>query len=141
MPLARNRESTAGRLAVAMCRVAALLAAGLALAISGASTAQTVKFLVQTSPLAGFRYHEAAAVFAQMRIGDPLDLHREPYNPYDPSAVSVAWRGRMLGYVPRTQNGALAWAMDRGESVTARVSDLRRHRNPRERLRFDVFVE
>ena len=97
--------------------------------------------LVQSSPLAGFRYHEAKAVFSDIRLGDRLELGREPDNPYDANAVRVEWRGKKLGYVPRRQNAALAWAMDRGEPVSARVSRLREHRNPQERIQFEVFVE
>lgn len=103
--------------------------------------AQQVRMLVQSSPLAGFRYHEAKAVFSDIRLGDRLELVREPDNPYDANAVRVEWRGKKLGYVPRRQNAALAWAMDRGESVSARVSRLREHRNPQERIQFEVFVE
>jgi len=97
--------------------------------------------LVQSSPLAGFRYHDAKTVFSDLRLGDRLELAREPDNPYDANAVRVEWRGKKLGYVPRRQNAALAWAMDRGETVSARVSRLREHRNPRERIQFEVFVE
>ena len=103
--------------------------------------AQQVRLLVQSSPLAGFRYHEAPLLFPELRTGDRLDLVREPDNPHDPNAVRVEWRGRRLGYVPRRENSALAWAMDRGEPVSARISILRAHRNPRQRVQFEVFVE
>jgi hypothetical protein len=116
------------------------LALAAALAVAG-SDAQTVKLLVQSSPLAGFRYHEASAAWPELRVGDRLDLVREPDNPYDANAVRVEWRGRKLGYVPRAENRALAWAMDRGETVTARISRLQEHRNPRLRIEFEVFVE
>jgi hypothetical protein len=53
----------------------------------------------------------------------------------------VQWRSHKLGYVPRAQNAALAWAMDRGESLDARVSRLQPHRNPRKRIEFEVYVE
>ncbi len=97
--------------------------------------------LVQSSPLAGFRYHEAKTVFSDMRLGDRLDLVREPNNPYDANAVRVEWRGNKLGYVPRRQNAAPPGGRDRGESLSARVSRLREHRNPQERIQFEVFVE
>jgi hypothetical protein len=121
-------------------RLASSLAAALALTAAVAH-AQAVKLLVQSSPLAGFRYHEAAAVWSELRTGDPLDLTREPANPHDANAVRVERRGKLLGYVPRDQNAALAWAMDRGENVTARISRLRDHPNPRLRIEFEVFVE
>ena len=122
-------------------RSSAVTAVVLALAIAGLAHAQTVKLLVQSSPLAGFRYAEASLVWADLRLGDRLDLVREPDNPHDRNAVRVEWRGRKLGYVPRTENEALAWAMDRGETLTARISRLQEHRNPRLRIEFEVFVE
>jgi hypothetical protein len=119
----------------------AVVAVVLALAIAGLAHAQTVKLLVQSSPLAGFRYGEASQVWADLGLGDRLDLVREPDNLHDRHAVRVEWRGRKLGYVPGTENEALAWAMDRGETVTARISRLQEHRNPRLRIEFEVVVE
>ena len=116
-------------------------AAVIALALVLTAHAQSVRLLVQSSPLAGFRYHDAAAVWKELAVGDRLDLVREPANPHDANAVRVEWRGRKLGYVPRAENAALAWAMDRGERVAARISALREHRNPRLRIEFEVFVE
>ena len=101
----------------------------------------SVRLLVQNSPLAGFRYAEAAEVWPQLSAGDALDLVRERDNSHDANAVRVEWRGRKLGYVPRAENGALAWAMDRGEPLRARVSRLAEHRNPRRRIEFEVYVE
>ena len=101
----------------------------------------TVRLLVQNSLLAGFRYAEGAEVWPQLSAGDALELVREPDNPHDANAVRVEWRGRKLGYVPRAENGALAWAMDRGEALRARVSRLAEHRNPRRRIEFEVYIE
>ena len=103
--------------------------------------AQRVHLLVQSSPLAGFRYAEAAEVWPQLQLGDALELVREAGNPHDPNAVRIEWRGRKLGYVPRGENAALAWAMDRGEPVRARVSRVAEHRNPRRRIEFEVYIE
>jgi hypothetical protein len=119
----------------------------IALLFAGAALAQepqgrgTVKLLVQSSPLAGFSYYEAARVWNELRVGDRLELAREPENAHDPRAIRVSWRGRVLGYVPRRENGALAWAMDRGQSLTARVSRLVAHPNPAKRVEFEVLVE
>lgn len=121
--------------------LSAILTAALLAGASAPVQAQQVRMLVQSSPLAGFRYHEAPLLFSELRLGDRLDLVREPDNPHDPNAVRVEWRGRNLGYVPRRDNPALAWAMDGGEAVSARISVLRAHRNPRQRIEFEVFVE
>ncbi|MFH1044617.1 MAG: HIRAN domain-containing protein [Pseudomonadota bacterium] len=118
----------------------AALVAGLCV-LPGPTAAQQVRLLVQSSPLAGFNYHQAPEVWQGMRIGDALELVREPDNVHDGRAVSVSWRGHKLGYVPRAQNAALAWAMDRGERLDARVSRLQPHRNPRKRIEFEVYVE
>ncbi|TAN56046.1 MAG: HIRAN protein [Betaproteobacteria bacterium] len=101
----------------------------------------SVRLLVQSSPLAGFRYAEAARVWPRLRLGDELELSREADNPHDANAVRVAWQGHKLGYVPRAENAALAWAMARGERVSARVSRLHTYRNGRRRLEFEVSIE
>ena len=100
-----------------------------------------MRLLVQNSPLAGFRYHAAAEVWGELRVGDRLELAREPGNPHDANAVAVLWRGRVLGYVPRRENAALAWGLDRGTPLRARISALTEHPNPARRVRFEVYVE
>ena len=100
-----------------------------------------VQMLVQNSPLAGFRHAEAADAWPDLRQGDELVLVREPDNAFDKNAVRVEWRGRKLGYVPRRENAALAWALDRGETLRARVSRCEWHPNPARRITFQVFVE
>ena len=101
---------------------------------------ENVRLVVQSSPLAGFRYHAAGAVWDELRVGDALELEREPGNPHDANAVSVSWRGRKLGYVPRTDNAELAWGLDRGEALAARISRLTRHPNPARRIEFEVYA-
>ena len=120
---------------------ALIVAAALPVHAQWPAVQPSVRLLVQSSPLAGFRYGEAAHLWALLKPGDALDLVREPDNPHDANAVRVEWRGRKLGYVPRDQNGALAWAMDRGEGLRAHVSRLAEHPNPRRRIEFEVFVE
>jgi len=125
-------------------RTAALLATALLFALwiaARPAAAQQVRLLVQSSPLAGFNFYQAPEVWRDMRVGDALALAREPDNRHDRAAISVQWRGHKLGYVPRAQNAALAWAMDRGEALDARVSRLQPHRNPRLRIEFEVYVD
>jgi len=101
----------------------------------------SVRLLVQSSPLAGFRYHAAAEVWQELRIGDRLELKREPDNPHDANAVSVSWRGRQLGYLPRRENAAASWSLDRGQRLSARISRLAQHPNPARRIEVEVYVE
>jgi HIRAN domain len=116
--------------------------AALALLVGRAAHAEPgVRLLVQNSPLAGFRYHAATEVWPALRVGDALELAREPENPHDANAVRVLWRGRVLGYVPRRENAALAWGLERGMQLRARISALAEHPNPARRVRFEVYVE
>lgn len=124
-----SRDLFAGALLAGMC------------ALPQTAAAQQVRVLVQSAPLAGFNYHQAPSVWRDLRVGDALRLAREPDNAHDRGAVRVEWRGHKLGYVPRAQNAALAWAMDRGEVLEARVSRLQAHRNPRKRVEFEVYIE
>jgi hypothetical protein len=102
--------------------------------------APRVRIVVQSSTLAGFRYNAAADVFAELRVGDVLELMREPDNPHDAKAVSLSWRGRKLGYVPRRDNETLAWSLDRGDALRARISRLTQHPNPARRIEFEVYA-
>jgi hypothetical protein len=119
-----------------------LASSALVLALAAApAMAQSVRLVVQSSPLAGFRYHEAPEIWSELRVGDPLTLERERENPHDANAVSVAWRGHKLGYVPRRENALLAWSLDRGEALRARISRLTVHANPARRLEFEVYAQ
>ena len=115
------------------------LCAGLAAAQP--SLQPTVRLVVQSSALAGFRYHAAAEVWDELRVGDALLIERERDNPHDANAVSLSWRGRKLGYVPRRENAALAWGLDRGEPLRARISRLSQHPNPARRIEFEVYAQ
>ena len=116
-----------------------LLAAACAAACS--AHGQSVQLLVQDSPLAGFRYAEAASVWPRLREGDALELVREADNPHDANAVRVDWQGHKLGYVPRRENAAIAWGLDRGAPLRARVSRLAQHPNPARRIGFEIYIE
>jgi hypothetical protein len=124
-------------------RLLRAVALGVLLGAPAAASAggEGVRVLVQSSPLAGFRYHEAADLWDVLRVGDALELRREADNTHDPRAVAVWWRGRKLGYVPRRDNGALAWGLDRGERLSARISRLAEHPNPAKRIEFEVYAQ
>lgn len=129
--------------------------------------AETVRMLIQSAAVAGFRHHQAPTLFDQLRPGDTLTLRREPDNPFDRHAIQVLWQGQLLGYVPRRNNQALAWALDqnpqigdpqlsdpqlsdqhnaernlhRNFQISARISALHARAKPRGRIEFDVFLE
>jgi len=117
---------------------AALAAAAITTA-APAPAAEAV-IVVQRSPLAGFRHHDAAETWQHLTVGDRLQLVREGDNPYDANAVRVEWRGVKLGYVPQRDNAAVARQLDRGAALEARVAVLRENRNRSVRIEFDVVA-
>ena len=122
--------------------LALAIAIAIALAqVATGSSAQSVRIVVQSSPLAGYQYHEGPALWQQLRVGDTLTLARETDNAHDAKAISVNWRGRKLGYLPRAENSVVAAEMDRGSRVAARIERLRDESDPWSRVRVEVYVE
>ena len=117
-----------------------LLTISLALRLSAAQ-AESIRMLVQNSPLAGAQYYALGDFWTEIKVGDALELIREPDNKHDQNAIRVEWRGHKLGYVPRAQNRAVAAAMDLGDKLSPRVSSLSDNKNPWQRMAFEVFVE
>ena len=117
-----------------------LLTISLLLWLASAS-AESVRILVQSSPLAGSQYYAASEMWQEMHIGDALELIREPDNRHDRNAIRVEWRGHKLGYVPRAENRAVAAAIDQGDKLVARISRLTEHPNPWRRVEFEVYAE
>jgi hypothetical protein len=120
-------------------------ALALCLLLASNAAAQTpdvrASILVQSSPLAGFRYYDAKALWDEMQVGDALALVRDPANPHDANAVRVEWEGHLLGYVPRRENAAIARQIDRGTTLRARISRLQKSRSPSKRIEFEVYVD
>ena len=107
---------------------------------AGAQAAQRT-ILLQTSPVAGFQYHDGEMVWPMLRIGDTLQLVREPRNAFDNRAVRIEWEGCKLGYVPRSENHAVAQLLDRDTALSARIIVLKNSSDPWQRARFEVLRE
>ena len=104
------------------------------------ASAESIRILVQSSPLAGSQYYAMAEVWHLIRPGDRLTLEREPGNRHDRNAVRVNWNGQQIGYVPRAENRAVARALDQGEMLEARVARLRDDPNPWRRVEIEVYL-
>ncbi len=138
MPSALTTDRFAAR---AGRRLAAALATLLVLARPAAPAGETIRILIQSSPLAGAQYHALDEVRDALRVGDLLTLVREPENRYDRRAIRVEWRGRKLGYLPRAENRVVAAALDRGDRLVARVAALSDDPDPWRRVRIQVLAE
>lgn len=114
----------------------------LVLALYAQSTvaAESIRILLQNSPLAGSQYYAVSTSWTDIRVGDGLTLIREPDNRHDRHAIRVEWNGHKLGYVPRAENKAAARAMDGGEKLEARVTRLRDDPDPWRRVEFAVYL-
>jgi len=97
--------------------------------------------LLQTSPLAGFQYHQGWQFWSCLKPGHPLRLLRERTNPHDPHAVAVYWLDAHLGYLPRKQNVEVARLLDRGRYLVARIAELKESPDPWQRIGIEVYLE
>ena len=109
-------------------------------AAAGCARAAEAVIVVQRAALAGYRHYEGAGVWRDLRIGDRLQLVREPENPHDASAVRVEWRGRKLGYLPRGDNAVAARQLDRGVALAGRVAVLHENRNRSRRIELEIVA-
>ena len=78
--------------------------------------------LLQSFYIAGFQYYQGAQLWPALLPGVRLNMQREAANPYDPRAVAVYLGSAKLGFVPRTDNAAIAQLLDRGEALCARLA-------------------
>ena len=99
------------------------------------------RMFLQVSPLAGFRHYRAGELWGLLGHGDVLQLVREPQNPHDSNAVQICWRYNKLGYLPRSENMAVARLLDQGRRVHARITRLRDDDDPWKRVEVALEVE
>ena len=120
----------------------AILGAGIGLPAAAKSINHIAKHtqgkLLQTSPIAGFQYHQGEALWAQLAQGAHLQLTREPENKFDPRAVRVDFNGQKLGYIPRLDNAVVSQLLDRGERIQAHIADLKMSDDPWKRVGVEV---
>jgi hypothetical protein len=92
----------------------------LAIFASPIAHADAVRILVQSSPLAGFKYYAGEALWRELREGDALTLIREPGNTHDANAIRVEWHGQSWAIcrARRTKPCPAPW-MQASESMRA----------------------
>jgi len=102
-----------------------LLAQGALMSLHrGDATAAPGPVLLRVT-LRGHCYHDGPHVMDQLRVGDGLQLVREPENDFDEHAVAVHWKGAHLGYLPREHNRVVASLLDQGVDLRAELVMLR----------------
>ncbi len=128
----QRREFLKGLMSSAVLAVPGLASAG------GSLTSRHT--VIQESWLAGYAHHAGDSVWPLLCKGDPLVLVRDLHNAFDEQAVAVHWNGLKLGYLPRTQNTAIAQMIDRGAELESCIVSLNAAANPDQRLRFCVCL-
>jgi hypothetical protein len=93
------------------------------------------------APVAGYRYYDGERVWDCLRPGDPLELKREPMNPFDARAIALYWKSFKLGYIPRADNTVLANFLDAGFRLDAGIAAKKPGVQPRERLVVRVSLD
>jgi len=110
------------------------------LALAQADEVISPRILVQVSFVSAFQQHHGKRLYSRMRVGDPLQLVREPDNADDANAVRVEWHGHVIGYVPQLENEALARQFDFGNRFEGRITRLSKHRDPNRRVEMEIYA-
>ena len=102
--------------------------------------------------LAGKKYYDTDEVFDKLRIGTKLMLIAEPDNRYDENAVAVAYKDEsdtvskdnvyQLGYIPRSENYAIAQLLNAGwkDIFECKITALRPEKYPNEQIHLTIRI-
>lgn len=75
--------------------------------------------------IAGLQYYDVLEIWKELKIGELLELIPEPENRYDKHAVMVTYKGKQLGYLPRSENRHIAKILNAGlNPYEARIQSL-----------------
>ena len=96
-------------------------------------TDRRVLSLVAECEVAGIRFAERwQDIMLELEEGSRLSLSREKDNCYDDNAVAVLTeKGERIGYLPRSKNDGIAFLLDNGRNLAARIVSIDHEaRNP-----------
>ena len=113
--------------------------APLACALAAPASAQQIRILVQSSPLAGFQYYGGKILWDEMREGDRLASSAKPDNRHDPSRCASNGAAPSSATCPAATTGDVAEEMDRGTPIAGRIGRPP-PTEPWKRVRVDVYV-
>ena len=73
--------------------------------------------------IVGMQFRGTEAVVKATEIGAAVKLVREPTNAYDTNAIQVWIDDKLVGYIPKKENHALAASMDKdGKDITGKFA-------------------
>jgi len=71
--------------------------------------------------IAGFTYYEGAIVFNKLKVGTKLKLKLEEENKFDARAVALYFKGKKLGFIPKSENRIIYKLLKIGMATNLRV--------------------
>ena len=89
-----------------------------------ANTKSNKPLVILQCPVVGFHYYQPLDKAGEMQAGETLTLVREPQNTHDKNAIAIYWQEQKIGYVPRTNNTALAALMDDQQPLQACIEKV-----------------
>ena len=82
------------------------------------------RYLLNKFSIAGFCFHEGEENLHKMNVGDSLSMKLEKDNAYDKYAIELYWKGKKVGYVPRSDNRHLYRLMKQGKSLVCTIREI-----------------
>lgn len=93
--------------------------------------------------IAGFSFYDGIDVFKSLKIGTVLQLISEPHNKYDAHAVSIYYKDRKIGFVPRTHNRLLSIFLECGydDLFTTRINRVCADEHPEHQIGVTIKIK
>ncbi|MHB2149850.1 HIRAN domain-containing protein [Calditrichota bacterium LG25] len=119
----------------------------LALPLVGAALSKTLiagvkekEIFINQFSVAGFRFYEGEALLPQMKTGQVLQLQLDPENEYDKYAVKIFYKGRHIGFVPRSDNKHICRLLRQKVKLICRIAEIRLDEVPWQQLAVKVWI-
>ena len=89
----------------------------------------------------GFQYYEGENLFPKMKLGESLDLVREPDNKFDESAIAVFFQNQKIGFIPAESNETLSKLIDvKALDLYAEITELNEENTAWDKLEIGIFT-
>jgi hypothetical protein len=91
--------------------------------------------------IAGFSYYQGSYVFTELTIGSKIELVRDVGNIHDVNAIELRYKGRKIGYVPKSENSEISAIMNAGYDIfEGVVQQLIPSEHPERQVKIAIFI-
>jgi hypothetical protein len=89
----------------------------------------------------GFRFYQGENLLTKMKIGDMLELVREPANEFDESAIALHFNREKIGFIPMESNEVLSRLIDaKVIELQAEITHIEKKAETWENVHIAVYV-